>query len=175
MRSLAIGAIVAGLAAPPLSAQPLEERLPTCLSCHGETGTSQEPETPSLGAQRAFYATVQLFMFRDKLRVSERMNETTEGKVSLQFLSPAQLCRTRERSQNRRPARGLPAQVVAYLQGQLAARLLRANVRGRLPDEGRGLRRSRLLPCAAEVTLGSLFQQGPRQRGESQSKTPGGR
>jgi cytochrome c553 len=50
MRSLAIGAIVAALAAPPLSAQPLEERLPTCLGCHGESGTSQEPETPSLGA-----------------------------------------------------------------------------------------------------------------------------
>jgi|SRR5262245_42199665 len=79
MRSLAIGAIIAGLAAPPLCAQPLEERLPTCLACHGESGTSQEPETPSLGAQHAFYATVQLFMFRDKLRVSERMNETTKG------------------------------------------------------------------------------------------------
>ncbi|HKF07223.1 MAG TPA: cytochrome C [Xanthobacteraceae bacterium] len=79
MRSLAIGVIVTGLAAPTLSAQPLEERLPTCLACHGESGTSQELETPSLGAQHAFYATVQLFMFRDKLRVSERMNETTEG------------------------------------------------------------------------------------------------
>ena len=91
MRSLAIGAIVAGLAAPPLSAQPLEERLPTCLGCHGETGTSQEPETPSLGAQRAFYATVQLFMFRDKLRVSERMNETTEGLTDTELQRAADL------------------------------------------------------------------------------------
>jgi cytochrome c553 len=79
MRSLAIGAIVAGLAALPLAAQPLEERLPTCFACHGENGTSQLPETPSLGAQPAFYATVQLLMFRDRLRVSEPMNEMTKG------------------------------------------------------------------------------------------------
>jgi cytochrome c553 len=79
MRSLAIGAIVAGLVALPLTAQPLEERLPTCFACHGENGTSQLPETPSLGAQPAFYATVQLVLFRDRLRVSEPMNEMTKG------------------------------------------------------------------------------------------------
>ena len=61
------------------AAQPLEERLPTCFACHGENGTSQLPETPSLGAQPAFYATVQLVMFRDRLRVSEPMNEMTKG------------------------------------------------------------------------------------------------
>jgi cytochrome c553 len=91
MRSLAIGVIVTGLATPTLSAQPLEERLPTCLACHGESGTSQEPETPSLGAQHAFYATVQLFMFRDKLRVSERMNETTEGLSNTELQRAANL------------------------------------------------------------------------------------
>jgi cytochrome c553 len=79
MRSLAIGAIVAGLVALPLTAQPLEERLPTCFACHGENGTSQLPETPSLGGQPAFYATVQLVLFRDRLRVSEPMNEMTKG------------------------------------------------------------------------------------------------
>ena len=79
MRSLPIGAIVAGLVALPLTAQPLEERLPTCFACHGENGTSQLPETPSLGAQPAFYATVQLVLFRDRLRVSEPMNEMTKG------------------------------------------------------------------------------------------------
>jgi cytochrome c553 len=79
MRSLAIGAIVAGLAALPLAAQPLEERLPTCFACHGDNGTSQSPETPSLGAQPAFYTTVQLVMFRDRLRMSEPMNEMTKG------------------------------------------------------------------------------------------------
>src|SRR5262245_24836691 len=79
MRSLASGAIVAGLAALPVCAQSLDERLPTCFACHGEMGTSQLPETPSLGAQPAFYTTVQLLLFRERLRVSEPMNETTNG------------------------------------------------------------------------------------------------
>jgi hypothetical protein len=44
MRSLAAGAIVACLAALPLCAQSLDERLPTCFACHGKKGTSQVPE-----------------------------------------------------------------------------------------------------------------------------------
>jgi cytochrome c553 len=79
MRSLAIGAIVAGLAALPLGAQSLDERLPTCFACHGDKGTSQLPETPSLGAQPAFHTTVQMLMFRDRLRVTEPMNEMAKG------------------------------------------------------------------------------------------------
>jgi cytochrome c553 len=75
MRSLAVGAILAGLAALPVCAQSLDARLPTCFACHGEKGQSQLPDIPSLGAQPAFYTTVQLLMFRDKLRVTEPMNE----------------------------------------------------------------------------------------------------
>ena len=59
MRSLAVGAILAGLAAHTVGAQPLDARLPTCFACHGESGTSQLPETPSLGAQPAFYVKLQ--------------------------------------------------------------------------------------------------------------------
>jgi cytochrome c553 len=79
MRCLAVGAILAGLAALPASAQSLDARLPTCFACHGENGTSQLPDIPSLGAQPAFYATVQMLMFRDKLRVTEPMNEMAKG------------------------------------------------------------------------------------------------
>ena len=83
MRSLAAGAILAGLvalpASPPASAQSLDSRLPTCFACHGENGTSQLPDIPSLGAQTAFYVTVQMLMFRDKLRVTEPMNEMAKG------------------------------------------------------------------------------------------------
>ena len=79
MRSLAVGAILGGLSALPLGAQSLDERLPTCFACHGEKGTSQLPETPSLGAQPAFYTTVELLMFRDRLRITEPMNEMTKG------------------------------------------------------------------------------------------------
>src|SRR5437660_12234240 len=52
-----------------------EERVAPCLACHGEKGQSATENTPSLGAQQAPYALIQLFMFREKLRVFEPMNE----------------------------------------------------------------------------------------------------
>jgi cytochrome c553 len=66
-------------AAFPASAQTVKERLPTCLACHGETGQSQNPEIPSLGAQQNFYVTVQLLMFRERMRVVEPMNDMAKG------------------------------------------------------------------------------------------------
>ena len=57
----------------------LEERLAPCLACHGEKGQSQQPEVPSLGAQPAFYIMIQLFMFRERLRIVEVMNTMTKG------------------------------------------------------------------------------------------------
>ena len=53
----------------------LEERAAACFACHGEHGTSETENTPSLGGQNAPYALIQLFMFREKLRVFEPMNE----------------------------------------------------------------------------------------------------
>jgi cytochrome c553 len=67
------------LVTPPASAQTVPERLPACLACHGESGQSQTPEIPSLGGQQAFYASVQLFMFRERLRVVDPMNAMTKG------------------------------------------------------------------------------------------------
>jgi cytochrome c553 len=63
----------------PVHAQSLDARLPTCFACHGENGQSQLPNVPSLGAQPAAYALIQLVMFRDKLRESEPMNEMAKG------------------------------------------------------------------------------------------------
>ena len=37
------------------------------------------PEVPSLGGQPAFYLTIQLFMFRERLRPVEPMSEMTRG------------------------------------------------------------------------------------------------
>ena len=53
----------------PAAAQTVKERLPACLDCHGENGQSQNPDVPSLGAQHAFYVTVQLLLFRERMRV----------------------------------------------------------------------------------------------------------
>jgi cytochrome c553 len=68
-----------GLIALPAAAQTVKERLPTCLACHGEKGQSENPGVPSLGAQQAFYVTVQLLMFRDRMRVVDPMNEMAKG------------------------------------------------------------------------------------------------
>jgi cytochrome c553 len=59
----------------PASAETFEERMAPCLACHGEKGQSVTENIPSLGAQQAAYALIQLFMFREKLRVFEPMNE----------------------------------------------------------------------------------------------------
>ncbi len=70
-----IAALAFASIATSLSAQPIEQRIAPCLACHGENGQSQTENTPSLGGQQAPYALIQLFMFREKLRVFEPMNE----------------------------------------------------------------------------------------------------
>ena len=67
------------LPALPAGADSLDARLAACLACHGEKGQSAVPEVPSLGAQPAFYLTIQLFLFRERLRVVEAMNKVTQG------------------------------------------------------------------------------------------------
>ena len=78
MRSLTI-AVLVSLAALPASAATIEERLVPCLTCHGEKGQSIVPEVPSLGGQPALYVTIQLYMFRERMRVVEPMNAMTKG------------------------------------------------------------------------------------------------
>lgn len=75
----AILAAVAAFAAMPAAAQTVAERLPVCLSCHGEKGQSATPDVPSLGAQQKDYVLVQLYMFREKLRSVAPMNEMAKG------------------------------------------------------------------------------------------------
>lgn len=50
-----------------------------CLACHGERGQSAIAEVPSLGAQTAPYLLIQLYLFREKLRRHEIMNEAVKG------------------------------------------------------------------------------------------------
>jgi cytochrome c553 len=75
--------IIAGLAVALLTqafaAEPIEQRIAPCLACHGEQGQSQTENTPSLGGQHASYALIQLFMFREKLRAFELMNEMAKA------------------------------------------------------------------------------------------------
>ena len=57
-RESAIALVLGCLVALPAAAQTVQERLPTCLACHGEKGQSTLPDVPSLGGQQAFYVTV---------------------------------------------------------------------------------------------------------------------
>jgi len=57
----------------------IDERMAPCQSCHGEKGQSFNPETPSLGAQTSPYVLIQLFLFREKLRRFDLMNDAVKG------------------------------------------------------------------------------------------------
>jgi cytochrome c553 len=63
----------------PLRAETIQQRAAPCLGCHGENGRSQTENIPSLGAQQGAYALIQLFMFREKLRLAEPMNDLTKA------------------------------------------------------------------------------------------------
>jgi cytochrome c553 len=67
--------LVLALASLPLRAETIQERAVPCLGCHGENGQSNTENIPSLGAQQPAYALIQLFMFREKLRTYEPMND----------------------------------------------------------------------------------------------------
>src|SRR6201985_979208 len=61
------------------NSETIAERAATCFACHGEQGQSETENTPSLGGQQAPYALIQLFMFREKLRSFDPMNEMTKS------------------------------------------------------------------------------------------------
>jgi cytochrome c553 len=63
------------LVASSANSETIAERAATCFACHGDQGQSETENTPSLGGQQAPYALIQLFMFREKLRVFDPMNE----------------------------------------------------------------------------------------------------
>src|SRR5882724_10862972 len=74
-----ITALAVALVVSSASAETFQDRIAPCLACHGEKGQSETENTPSLGAQQAPYALIQLFMFREKLRVFEPMNEMAKA------------------------------------------------------------------------------------------------
>jgi cytochrome c553 len=75
MRRTVVTLAICLFAALPAAAATLAERMEPCLACHGETGKSENPEVPSLGAQPAGYSLTQLYLFREKQRSVEVMNE----------------------------------------------------------------------------------------------------
>src|ERR1700758_4457258 len=78
-RTTTIPALALALLVSSAGAETIQERAAPCFACHGEQGQSQTENTPSLGGQQAPYALIQLFMFREKLRVFDPMNEMTKS------------------------------------------------------------------------------------------------
>jgi cytochrome c553 len=78
MRSL-IAALTFALLTWPVAAETIEERTAACFGCHGEHGQSDTENVPSLGGQQPAYALIQLFMFREKLRAFEPMNDMAQA------------------------------------------------------------------------------------------------
>ncbi len=74
-----VAVAVASLAGSTGAAETVEERAAACFGCHGEHGQSETAYTPSLGAQQSPYALIQLFMFREKLRTFEPMNDMAKS------------------------------------------------------------------------------------------------
>jgi cytochrome c553 len=75
MTRISAAVLLLACVALPASAASLAERMEPCLACHGEKGKSENPEVPSLGAQPAGYTLIQLYLFREKQRKIEVMNE----------------------------------------------------------------------------------------------------
>ncbi len=85
-----VAALVAGLAGPalaqqkparstqaapavPAAADYAERYAGLCAACHGANGRSDQPGTPVLAGQPAFYSLTQLFLFREGRRSNEAM------------------------------------------------------------------------------------------------------
>ena len=79
MRKTTTVALAFVLIASSAAAETIEERAASCFACHGEHGQSETENTPSLGGQQPPYALIQLFMFREKLRAFEPMNEMAKA------------------------------------------------------------------------------------------------
>jgi cytochrome c553 len=78
-KTMTVAALALALLASRAGAETIEQRAGPCFSCHGAHGQSEMENTPSLGGQQAQYALIQLFMFREKLRVFEPMNEMAKS------------------------------------------------------------------------------------------------
>jgi cytochrome c553 len=77
---LLISAAVFCLFAPAAgAAEPADARLTPCLACHGDGERAALPGVPLLGAQPVDYLTIQLYLFREKMRAVEPMTQMLAG------------------------------------------------------------------------------------------------
>jgi cytochrome c553 len=75
MRTLFTAIILVAVLATGAHAATFDEKLATCLACHGENGISETSEVPSLAGMPANFTLIQLFLFRQGTRKIEIMND----------------------------------------------------------------------------------------------------
>lgn len=75
MRTMLAAGLFAGICVAGAHAAPFDEKLATCLACHGEKGISETSEVPSLAGMPADFTLIQLFLFRLGMRKVEIMND----------------------------------------------------------------------------------------------------
>src|SRR5205807_4727426 len=73
LRAVALAAGLLWLAAHPLFAQSIEEKVAVCASCHGDNGLPKIPEAPILWGQHAGYIYIELREFKSGARRSDIM------------------------------------------------------------------------------------------------------
>lgn len=56
------------------SAVSLQERIATCVACHGAAGRSEKPDVPHIGGQPKLFVMYQLFFYREGRRKSPEMS-----------------------------------------------------------------------------------------------------
>lgn len=81
VRRVMTAALVAAVfsAAAVQAAEVGERLLEACLACHGDAQRAALPNVPALGAQPFDYLTIQLYMFREKMRAVEPMTSMLAG------------------------------------------------------------------------------------------------
>lgn len=55
------------------------ERAELCIACHGERGVSELENVPSLAGQPEIFLTLQMILFRERIRTVEPMNAVLDG------------------------------------------------------------------------------------------------
>ena len=78
MRTLLAATALVGALASGGHAATYDEKLATCLACHGEKGISETSEVPSLAGMPADFTLIQLFLFRQGTRKVEIMNDVAK-------------------------------------------------------------------------------------------------
>ena len=74
-----IAAVFCALPVAVTAAESADATLKVCLVCHGDAERAALPNVPALGAQPLDYLTIQLYLFREKIRPIEPMTPLLAG------------------------------------------------------------------------------------------------